>query len=73
MHVLAVLVSRPELHHVGVVRESGHDRDLAADVLDVDGRPELALGDRFAGEGFASLAIGAEVSDPELAAAELAA
>ena len=69
MHALAVLVSRPELHDVGVVGERGHDRDLAADVLDVDGGAELPLGDRFAGQGFAGLAVGAEVGDPELAAA----
>jgi len=49
-----------------------HDGDLAADVLDVDGGPELPLGDAFAREQLARVTVDAEVSHAELAAAELA-
>jgi len=49
-----------------------HDGYLAADVLDVDGSPELPLGYAFAREQLARVAVDAEVSHAELPAAELA-
>lgn len=67
--VVGVLVGGVEADEVGVVGEGGHDLDLAADVLDVYGGSELALGDGLAGEGLSGLAVGAEVGDAELAAA----
>lgn len=71
--VVGVLVGGVEADEVGVVGQGGHDLDLAADVLDVYGSAELALGDGLAGEGLSGLAVGAEERDAELAAAELSA
>lgn len=68
-----VLVRLPEPDDVGVLRERRHDRDLSANVVDVDGGAELRFGDGFAGQGFAGVVVGAEVGDAELAAAELVA
>jgi len=49
-----------------------HDSNLAADVLDVDGGPELPLGNTFAREQLARVAVDAEVRHAELPAPELA-
>jgi len=48
-----------------------HDGHLPAHVLDVDGRPQLALGDGLAGEQLLGVPIHAQVRHPELPAAEL--
>ena len=68
--VLVVLVSRLQLHDVGVLRQRGHDGDLAPHVVDVHGSPELPLRDRLAGKGFLGLPVRAEVGDSELAPAQ---
>lgn len=70
---VGVLESGAEADKVGVGGEDGHDGDLAADVLDVDGGAELALGDGLAGEELAGGAVSAEVGDAELSSAELGA
>jgi len=68
--VLVVLVGCLQLHYVGVLRQRGHDGDLAAHVFDVHGGSELPLGNRLAGQGLLGLAVRAEVGDAELAPAQ---
>lgn len=66
VNVLLVLVTGFELDDVGVVRQRGHDGDLAPHVLHVDGGPELALGDGLAGQLLLRLPVRAQIRYPEL-------
>jgi len=50
-----------------------HDLNLSPDILDVDGGPQLLLGNGLAGKFLAALLVRAEVRDAELAPAQLAA
>ncbi|RDX74389.1 hypothetical protein CR513_45876, partial [Mucuna pruriens] len=47
--VLVVLVGGLELDDVGVLRQRGHDGNLAPHVFDVHGGPKLPLRDRLTG------------------------
>ena len=72
MHGLAVFVGGLELHDVGVIGKTRHYRNLTPDVLYVDSGPQLLLGYGLAGKAITGLAVGTEVGDAELAAAEFA-
>lgn len=57
--------------NVGMLGQISHNRHLSPHILDVDLRPQLALGNGLAGEGIAGLNVKALVRNPELPAAEL--
>ena len=68
---VVVLARLAERHDAGAPRQVAHDRHLAADVLDVDGGPQLPLRDALAGQQLPRAAVDAEVRHAELAAPEL--
>ena len=73
MHVLLVLVRAVQRHDVRAPLEVVHDLHLAADVLHIFGRRQLALGDRLARDLAARRALLGEPGGAELALAEDAA
>ena len=70
MHVVLVLVRPVQRHHVRAPLEVVHDLHLAAHVLDVVGRRQLALRDRLAGQLPPRRALLGEARGAELALAE---
>jgi len=73
MNGIVVLIGVLQRDDIGMLRQVAHDLNLPPDILDVDGGPELLLGNGLAGKFLAGLLVRAEVGDAELAPAQLAA
>lgn len=73
MNGIVVLIGVLQGDDIGMLRQVAHDLNLPPHILDVDGGPQLLLGNGLAGKLLAALLVRAEVRDAELAPAQLAA